>query len=249
MMSKKAPDKIRGIYLLPNIITTSALFGGFYAIVAAHDGRFHAAAIAVFIAMVLDGLDGRIARLTNTQSDFGAEYDSFADLISFGLAPSLIMYQWSLIYLNDIGPGWAKLGWLAAFVYTAAAAMRLAMFNVKLEEQDKRYFSGLPSPTAAALMIGLVWLCYDLNIQGEIVRWLAFFITISAGLLMVSNVRYPTFKDIDFKHKVPLLWSAAIILLIVFLAFNPPLVLFLGFLIYTLSGVVMELRSRQKTTN
>lgn len=245
-MSKKQADKIRGIYLLPNIITTIALFSGFYAIIAAQDGRFHAAAIAIFIAMVLDGLDGRIARLTNTESDFGAEYDSFADLISFGLAPSLVMYQWSLIYLNDIGPGWAKLGWLAAFVYTAAAAMRLAMFNVKLEEENKNYFSGLPSPTAAALMIGLVWLCYDLNIEGEAVRWLAFGITLSAGLLMVSNIRYPTFKEIDFKHRVPLLWAAAIILIIVLLAFNPPFILFFGFLLYTLSGLIMTIRSRQK---
>ncbi len=246
-MSKESSDKIRGIYLLPNIITTTALFGGFYAIIAAQDGRFHAAAIAIFIAMILDGLDGRIARLTNTQSDFGAEYDSFADLISFGLAPALVMYQWSLFYLVDIGPGWAKLGWLAAFVYTAAAAMRLAMFNVKLEE-DKHYFSGLPSPTAAALMIGLVWLCYDLDIQGEAVRWVAFVITISAGLLMVSNIRYPTFKEIDFKHRVPLLWAAAIILLIVLLAFYPPFVLFFGSLLYTLSGLITTIRSRQKKT-
>lgn len=244
------PDKIRGIYLLPNLLTTLALFGGFYAIIAAQNGRFHAAAVAVFIAMILDGLDGRIARLTNTESDFGAEYDSFSDLISFGLAPALVMYQWSLVSLNSIGPGWAKLGWLAAFVYTATTAMRLAMFNVKLsEESDHRYFSGLPSPSAAALMIGLVWMCFDLGIDGERVRWLAFLITISAGLLMVSNVRYPTFKEIDFKHRVSLLWITGLILVIALVAFSPPVVLFTSFLAYTISGIIMTIRDAKKSTN
>ena len=242
------PDKIRGIYLLPNLLTTLALFGGFYAIIAAQNERYHAAAIAVFVAMILDGLDGRIARLTNTQSEFGAEYDSFSDLISFGLAPSLVMYQWSLVYLNSIGPGWAKLGWLAAFIYTATTAMRLAMFNVKLndEESDPRYFSGLPSPSAAALMIGLVWMCFDFGIDGEEVRWLAFLITITAGLLMVSNVRYPTFKEIDFRQRVPLLWIIALILIIALVAFSPPVVLFTIFLFYTLSGIVISIRDRGK---
>lgn len=242
-------ERRRGIYLLPNLFTTAAMFAGFYAIIAAQNGRFHAAAIAIFIAMILDGIDGRVARLTNTQTEFGSEYDSLADLISFGLAPALVMYQWALVYINDIGPGWAKLGWLAAFFYTATAAMRLARFNVKTETEDKKFFHGLPSPTAAALMIGLIWMSHDLGIEGEKLRWLALFLTVFAGALMVTNIPYFTFKEIDFRHKVPYFWGAVIVVVLILLAFDPPKTLFFGFLIYTLSGLVMRLlrwRKRRK---
>lgn len=243
-------ERRRGIYLLPNLFTTAAMFAGFYAIIAAQNGRFHAAAIAVFIAMILDGVDGRVARLTNTQTEFGSEYDSLADLISFGLAPALVMYQWALVYINDVGPGWAKLGWLAAFFYTATAAMRLARFNVKTEtEENTKFFQGIPSPTAAALMIGLIWMSHDLGIDGQKLRWLAFLLTIFSGALMVSNIPYFTFKEIDFRHRVPYFWGALIAVVLILLAFDPPKTLFFGFLIYTLSGIGMWLfhwRRRRK---
>jgi CDP-diacylglycerol--serine O-phosphatidyltransferase len=234
-------ERRRGIYLLPNLFTTAAMFAGFYAIIAAQTDRFHAAALAVFIAMILDGVDGRVARLTKTQTPFGAEYDSLSDLIAFGLAPALVMYQWSLIHINDVGPGWAKLGWLAAFFYTATAAMRLARFNVKQSTADKRFFQGVPSPTAAALMIGLVWMNYDLGVSGETLRWLAFVLTIAAGALMVSNVPYFSFKQIDFTHRVPYFWGALGVLVLALLAFDPPKTLFFGFLAYTLSGPLLAL--------
>jgi CDP-diacylglycerol--serine O-phosphatidyltransferase len=226
----------RGIYLLPNLFTTAAMFAGFYAIIAAQNGRYHAASIAIFIAMILDTVDGRVARMTNTQSEFGAQYDSLADLVSFGLAPALVMYQWSLIYINNVGPGWAKLGWLAAFFYTAAAAMRLARFNAQTEEADKRYFIGLPSPTAAALMIGMVWIWHDLGGAGETLRVLALLITVVTAVLMVSNIPYLTFKDLDYTRKVPFLGALGIVLVLILLAFDPPKILFTGFLIYTVSG-------------
>lgn len=231
----------RSIYLLPNIFTTAAMFAGFYAIIAAQSGRFGAAAIAIFSAMLLDTVDGRVARMTNTQTEFGAQYDSLADLISFGLAPALVMYQWSLMFINDVGPGWAKLGWLGAFFYTAAAAMRLARFNAKLgAETDKRYFIGLPSPAAAALMIGTVWAGHDLGVSGEVLRVPAFFITIAAAALMVSNVPYLTFKDIDYRRKVPFTGVLVIVLVVMALAFDPPKVLFGGFLIYALYGPIVS---------
>ncbi len=236
----------KSIFLLPNLFTTAAMFAGFYAIVAAQDGRFSAAAIAIFIAMILDTVDGRVARMTNTQTEFGAEYDSLADLISFGLAPALVMYQWSLIYLNDAGPGWAKLGWLAAFFYTAAAAMRLARFNVPSPDEDKRYFTGLPSPTAAALMIGMVWIWHDTGFSGQTFRVPAFILTITAGALMVSNIKYLTFKEIDYRSKVPFMGILLALVALLLIAFDPPKVLFTGFLIYTLSGPVSLLLKWRK---
>ncbi len=181
---KKRP---RGIYLLPNLFTTGCLFAGFYAIVASMNGRFEAAAIAIFIAMIMDGLDGRVARMTNTQSEFGAEYDSLADMVSFGLAPSLVMFQWAL---SDLG----KLGWLAAFVYTAGTALRLARFNTQVGIADKRYFQGLPSPAAAAVITGLVWVGHDYQVEGQSIAVLALLLTVTIGVLMVSNVRYNSFK-------------------------------------------------------
>ena len=236
----------RGIYLLPNLFTTAAMFAGFYAIIAAQTGRFHAASVAIFIAMILDTVDGRVARMTNTQSEFGAQYDSLADLLSFGIAPALIMYQWSLVYLNDTAPGWAKLGWLAAFFYTAAAAMRLARYNAHTEEADKRYFIGLPSPTAAALVVGMVWIWHDLGVAGEALRVPAFFITLIAAALMISNIPYLTFKELDYKRKVPFLGALAVVLILILLSFDPPKVLFTGFLIYTLSGPAQYILERRK---
>lgn len=240
-------QRSRGIYLLPNLFTTAAMFGGFYAIVASQSGHFHKAAIAIFIAMVLDGVDGRVARMSNTQTEFGAQYDSLADLVSFGLAPALVVYQYSLVHLNHIALGWAKLGWLAAFFYTAAAAMRLARFNTKLSSGDKRFFEGLPSPTAAALVAGLVWIGTDANVAGEDIRILAFLITVAAGALMVSSVVYFSFKEVDFKHKVSFFGALGVILAIILLSFDPPTVLFLGFFIYTASGPLTSLvRWRKK---
>lgn len=224
----------RGIYLLPNLFTTAALFAGFYAIVAAMGGDFEYAAIAIFVAMVLDGLDGRVARLTNTQSDFGAEYDSLADMVSFGLAPALVAYQWSL-------SGLGKLGWLAAFVYAAAGALRLARFNTQVGIADKRFFQGLASPAAAAIVAGAVWVGNAYGFDGAQLMMPMFFLTVTAGLLMVSNVRYYSFKELDLKGKVPFVAVLAIVLVFVFISIDPPWVLFGFFLLYALSGPIMTL--------
>ncbi len=240
-------ERIRGIYLLPNLFTTCALFAGFYAIIAANDARFHDAAVAVLIAMILDGVDGRVARLTNTQSEFGAEYDSFSDLIAFGLAPALVVYQWSLVGLNDLGPGWAKLGWLAAFFYTAMTAMRLARFNVIDDDVSNRFFHGVPSPMAAALVIGFMWINFDNKINGEDVRWLCLLVVVISGALMMSDIKYYSFKDIDFMRKVPAFWIPALVLGMTLLTFNPPAVLFFGALIYTASGPASHLYRKVKS--
>jgi len=222
----------RGIYLLPNLFTTAALFAGFYAIVSGINGQFENAAVAIFVAMVLDGLDGRVARLTNTQSDFGAEYDSLADMISFGLAPALVAYEWSL-------SGMGKLGWLAAFVYAAAGALRLARFNTQVGIADKRFFQGLASPAAAALVAGAVWVGNVYGFAGHQVMMPMFFLTIAAGALMVSNVRYYSFKELDLKGKVPFVAVLVVVLVFVFISIDPPQVLFGFFLLYALSGPVM----------
>ncbi len=242
---KSGKPRSRGIYLLPNLFTTASMFAGFYAIIAAQSGRFHGAAFAIFAAMLLDTLDGRLARLTNTQTEFGAQYDSLADLLSFGLAPALVMYDWSLMYINDVGPGWAKLGWLSAFFYAVAAAMRLARFNAQPSE-DKRYFIGLPSPTAAAIVTGTVWIGFDVGISGESFRVPAMLVTLIAGGLMVSNIRYLTFKDIDYRRKVPFFVILVAVIILMLLAFDPPKVLFSGFLIYTIYGPVSALMRHRK---
>lgn len=231
----------RGIYLLPNLLTTGAMFAGFYAIVAAMQGRFGAAAVAVFIAMLLDGLDGRVARLTQAQSAFGAEYDSLSDMVSFGLAPALVMYEWALSHLASLGWVWAKLGWLAAFFYTATAALRLARFNVRLETVDKRFFQGLPSPSAAALLMGMVWVWHDLDYAGADLKIPAFALTLVVGALMVSNFSYYSFKDIDLRSRVPFMAALAIVLVFVLTSIDPPKVLFGGFLLYALSGPSLKL--------
>jgi CDP-diacylglycerol--serine O-phosphatidyltransferase len=229
----------RGIYLLPNLFTTAAMFSGFYAVVAAMQGHFEAAAIAIFISMVLDGLDGRVARLTNTQTAFGAEYDSMSDLISFGVAPGLTMYQWSLVHFGEMGTGWGKVGWLAAFVYVACAALRLARFNTHIGKGDKKYFTGLPSPTAAALMAGMVWVFNDLQVAGSNFQFPALLMTLTAGLLMVSNVSYYSFKEFDLRNKVPFVVMIVILLIFALTTIDPPKVLFTVFVAYTLSGPVI----------
>ncbi len=241
------PKRHRGIYLLPNMLTAAALFSGFYAIVAAMQGRFGPAAIAVFIAMVLDGLDGRVARLTHTESAFGEEFDSLSDMVSFGLAPALIMYEWALSGMANLGWVPAKLGWLAAFLYAACAALRLARFNTQLGSADKRYFLGLPSPSAAAIMVGLVWLGDDLGLYGGQLLWVAFLITVGTGVLMVSNILYYSFKQIDLRGRVPFVAIIAVILVLIFASLDPPKILFTGFFLYGLSGPVLYLlRLRQR---
>ncbi len=228
-------NRRRGIYILPNLFTTAALFAGFYSIVAAMNARFESAAIAIFVAMILDGMDGRIARLTNTQTDFGVEYDSLSDMVSFGLAPALVVYQWSL---SNLG----KLGWLAAFIFAAAAALRLARFNTQAASADKHFFQGLPSPAAAALIAGMIWFGESQGlVDGTGILFITFPITVLAGVLMVSNIRYHSFKQFDLKGRVPFVTVLIIVLVFVFIASEPPLVLFLITLSYAVSGPAMTL--------
>lgn len=224
----------RGIYVLPNLFTTAALFCGFFAIVQAMQMKFELSAVAIFIAMVLDSLDGRVARMTNTQSAFGAEYDSLSDMVSFGVAPALVVYEWAL---KDMG----RIGWIAAFVYCAGAALRLARFNTTLEVTDKRYFQGLPSPAAAALVAGLVWVMIDNDVSGPDIRWWACAATVFAGLTMVSNFRYYSFKDINLRRSVPFFVVVAFVLVFVLVSSYPQGVLFGLFVIYALSGYVLAL--------
>ena len=219
----------RGIYLLPNAFTTAALFCGFYAIVMAMNLKFDHAAVAIFAAMVLDGIDGRVARLTNTQSEFGAQYDSLSDMVSFGVAPALVVYAWSL-------RGLGKLGWLAAFVYCAGAALRLARFNTNIEVVDKRYFQGLPSPAAAALVAGFIYLMDDLRFSGTDLSWASWVITLFAGLTMVTNVPFYSFKQVNFRKSVPFIAIFLIVLAFVAISSDPPKVLFILFVVYGLSG-------------
>jgi len=221
----------RGIYILPSLFTTASLFAGFYAIVQAINGNFEYAPVAILIAMVLDALDGRVARLTHTQSDFGAEYDSLVDMVSFGMAPALIMHQWAL-------SGLGKLGWMAAFIYAAGAGLRLARFNTKLGTADKRYFQGLPSPAAAGLVVGFVWVLYSYGVPGRDLSILAMAITIAAGVLMVSNVRFRSFKDLDMRGRMPFVSVLAVPLVFVLVFLDPPQVLFAVFLAYAVSGPV-----------
>ncbi len=235
---EKLNNRGRGIYLLPNLFTTAALFAGFYAVIAAINNRFEHAAIAVLIAMVLDGLDGRIARLTNTSSAFGAEYDSLSDMVSFGLAPSLIMYEWSLH--NVTRQGFGQAGWVAAFLFTACAALRLARFNVQIGSTDKRFFKGLASPAAAALMVLTVWVFHDNGRTGSESTTVAMFVTICAALLMVSNFRYYSFKDIGGAKRVPFFMMLLLVMFFVFTSLDPPRVLFTGFALYALSGPAFE---------
>jgi CDP-diacylglycerol--serine O-phosphatidyltransferase len=242
MMSEIKPRKTlfnpelrrRGIYVLPNLLTTAALFCGFFAIVKAMSGGFEQAAVAIFVSMVLDGLDGRVARLTHTQSAFGAEYDSLSDMVSFGVAPALVTYAWAL---RDMG----RLGWIAAFIYCVGAALRLARFNSSAEASDKRFFQGLPSPAAAAVVAGFVWVMIDLDVAGAEVRWLACTLLIFAGITMVSSVRFYSFKDFNLRRSVPFLAIVAIALSLALFSYEPSLALFGLFVVYALSGHVLAL--------
>ncbi|MFW5969143.1 MAG: CDP-diacylglycerol--serine O-phosphatidyltransferase [Halofilum sp. (in: g-proteobacteria)] len=226
----------RGIYLLPSLFTTGALFAGFFAIVAALQGDFAPAAIAILVAMVLDGLDGRVARMTDTQSDFGAEYDSLSDMVSFGVAPALIVYEWSLRNVGEVAADWSQLGWLAAFIYTACCALRLARFNTQIGKTDKRFFQGLASPSAAAVMVGMVWVAGSFGFTGDELMAPAFAVTLASGLLMVTSLPYYSFKDIGGHRRVPFIAMLAVVMLFVFATIDPPVVIFAGFALYALSG-------------
>ncbi len=243
---EKKPRKV--IYLIPNLFTTAGLFAGFYAIILAMQGRFTAAAISVIVAMLLDGIDGRVARMTNTQSEFGAQYDSIADMVSFGLAPSLVMYQWSLVSLVDLGEQWGKFGWLAAFFYSAMAGLRLARFNVQIDKLDKKYFMGLASPSAATLVVSFIWVFDELNYKGS-ETWLlipSVLITVLAGVLMVSPFLYHSFKDNNRKEKVPFIGILVVVLIFILVTIDPPKVFFGVFLLYALSGPVQFFLRRKK---
>ncbi len=229
----------RGIYLLPNLFTTAALFAGFYAVLSANAGQFEAAALGIFAAMVLDGFDGRIARITHTQSDFGAEYDSLSDMVAFGVAPALVAYEWAL-------SGLGKLGWLAAFIYTAAAALRLARFNTQVGIADKRWFQGLPSPAAAAIIAGAVWIGTDNGIGGASVSLLMALLTACGGLLMVSNFRYHSFKVLDLQGRVPFMFVVLLMLGFALVVLDPPVLLFLMAFGYAISGPIFTLTRRRQ---
>jgi len=242
MEKKKTIEKRilpRGIYLLPNLFTTAALFSGFYALIAAMNGNFENAAIAVFIAMIADTLDGRVARMTHTQTAFGAEYDSLSDMVSFGVAPALMVYHWSLAHLG-------KLGWMAAFLYAAGTALRLARFNTQSHDTDKRYFQGLPCPAAAGVVVGCVWLGYVCDIQGILIAVPVSILTIVAAGLMVSKIRYHSFKKIDLKGKVPFFVLVVPVLIIAAIAVDPPKMLFATFFCYAISGPLLTLLELRK---
>lgn len=233
-------EKHRGIYLLPNLFTTGALFSGFYAVVAGMNHDFSAAAIAIFVAMILDGLDGRVARMTGTESAFGAEYDSLADMVSFGVAPALVAFSWML---KDLG----QVGWIVAFVFVAGAALRLARFNVQVDTADKNWFTGLPSPAAAAVVAALVWVLHDISFDVFWPQVLVSFVIAAVGLLMVSNVRYYSFKGIDLKNRVPFVMLLAVVLLLAIIAIDPATMLLLLFVGYGASGPLYAVFKKQES--
>ena len=226
------PKPRKGIYMLPNLVTLAALFGGFYAIVMAMNGHFDSAAMGVFSAMILDAMDGRVARMTNTQSAFGEQMDSLSDMVSFGAAPALISYEWAL-------KGLGRWGWIAAFLYCACAALRLARFNVNTQVVDRRYFQGLPSPAAAAVLTGFIWVINDDGIAGSEVAWIMFVLSLFAGLTMVTNAPFYSFKDVQMKKSVPFATIVFLALLIAIINIHPPIVLFSLFVAYALSGYVI----------
>ena len=232
----------RGIYLLPNLFTTGALFSGFYAVVAGMNGDYVNAAIAIFVAMILDGMDGRIARLTNSSSEFGAQYDSLSDMVAFGVAPALVTFSWSLSSLG-------KVGWVAAFVYVAGAALRLARFNTQISKVDRRYFIGFPSPAAAALVAGMVWALAEVNVDGKSLDWFAAIVVAGTGMMMVSNFKYYSFKEFDVRRSIPFVALLAIVLAFVVISIDPAKVLLGAFLAYALSGPVRSLWLLQKHKN
>lgn len=240
---KKRP---KGVFLLPNALTTAALFAGFYSIIAGINGDYVVAVVAVLVAGVLDGLDGRVARLTNTQSEFGVQYDSLSDLVSFGLAPALLAFNWSLSSLRDISPMAGKLGWLAAFIFAACAALRLARFNTQAETSEKGYFQGLASPAAAGTLVSIVWFFNDQGISGEAVNWLMLAVTVVLGLLMFSRVRYFSGKTWPRGDRIPIGFLFLLVLLLVLLTIDPPTVLMVSGLAYVVSGLAVTLLGRAK---
>lgn len=229
----------RGVYLLPNLFTTANLFAGFYSVINAINGNFYVAAATIFVAMVLDSLDGRVARLTNTQSAFGAEYDSLSDMIAFGMAPAILAFEWAL---GSLG----KVGWMVAFIYVAGAALRLARFNTQIGKADKRYFTGLASPAAAGVVAGTVWAFSDFGIQGSNMAFVVAVLVAAAGMLMVSNVRYYSFKDLDLKGRVPFVAILAVVLVFAVVFSDPPRILLLIFLAYAASGPIQYLVQLQR---
>ena len=235
----------RGVYLLPNLLTSAALFAGFYSVISGINGKFEAAAIAIIVAGLLDGLDGRVARMTNTQSDFGEQYDSLSDLISFGLAPALLAFNWSLSSLGEISTLAGKFGWLAAFLFVACAALRLARFNTQAGIADKRYFQGLASPAAAGTLVFTIWFFVDNGVAGDSVSWLIFFEVIVLGILMFSNVRYLSFKGNSGGEKVPGVWVLLAVLIIVLVALDPPIMGMILGIVYVLSGIVVTVAGRR----
>lgn len=243
-MAQAENKRHRGVFLLPNLLTTGALFAGFYSIVAGINGQFAAAAVAVVVAGVLDGLDGRVARLTNTQSDFGIQYDSLSDLVSFGLAPALLSFNWSLRSLGEVAPLVGKLGWLVAFLYVACAALRLARFNTQAGVEDKGHFQGLASPAAAGTLVTTIWFFVDQGIDGATVRWLILFETLALGLLMFSRVRYFSFKKWPKGDRVPTTWIFLAVVIFVLLAVDPPAMMMLIGIVYVVSGLIITVMGR-----
>ena len=242
----------RGIFLLPNLFTTGALFAGFYSIVAAVDGNFQNAGAAIFVAFVLDGIDGRVARLTNTSTQFGKEYDSLSDMVSFGLAPAVVVYQWGVARLTEWNVAWGRVGWLVAFLFAVAAALRLARFNSQPAGTSKRFFVGLPCPSAAALVAAFVWFSSELELAGLGGLALAFIITLTAGVLMVSRFRYYSFKEMNPGRRIPFTYLIGIVLIFILISLDPPSVLLVLFAVYASSGPIYWLwrkraaRPRQK---
>ncbi|MBS83311.1 MAG: CDP-diacylglycerol--serine O-phosphatidyltransferase [Gammaproteobacteria bacterium] len=249
-MIKNNKSKISGVYLLPNLITTGALLCGFFAIISSINGNIVTAVFSILIAMILDGLDGRIARLTNTQTSFGAYYDSLSDLLCFGIAPALLMYIWSLSNFNMYGWHWSKIAWISCFIYVAATAIRLARFNSKLIIQDKKYFNGLASPAAAAVIMCYAWLIQDSNLNVQNFNILSLLILIILSILMISNITYYSFKDINLRHKIPHIGLFIIVLTLSFISFDPPMVLLTFFSLYALSGpILLLIRYTKKISN
>ena len=250
-------NRLSGVYLLPNLITTGSLFSGFYSIISSINGEIITAIFAIIIAMVLDGLDGRVAILTKTQTSFGAHYDSLSDMICFGVAPALLMYTWSLSNFNTFGWHWSKIAWISCFIYVAAAALRLARFNSKIQLQDKKYFIGLASPAAAAVIVCYAWLVESSSIVVLNVSILSLALLLILSVLMISNITYYSFKDIDIRHKVPHISLFLIVLGLSFISFDPPKVLLSFFILYALSGPILliirilkkkNIRSEKKPT-
>lgn len=238
MNAEPETGRRRGFYLIPNLLTTGGLFAGFFAIVAAIDGNFGAAGWGIIVAIVLDGLDGRVARMTSTESDFGKEFDSLADMVSFGVAPAIITYQWGVSRLAEYGAVWGRLGWLATFLYAVAAAFRLARFNTTTTVIEKRFFQGLPSPPAAAAVVAMVWLATDYEIDGLVGLVIGISLTAVIGLLMVSWFRYLSFKEVNPSRRVRFANLMLIPLMIIVIALEPPLVIFVLAVLYAASGPI-----------